>query len=103
MHDGPHDAYVVMQRGADLPQLEDLLRRPDWWSSAACRGKDPALWFPTRGATTKEARAICESCPVRQPCLESALAYPENLVGVFGATSATDRRKLRAARRRRAA
>jgi hypothetical protein len=63
---------------------------------AACRGEDPSVFFPGLGGTTTKARAICSVCPVRQGCLEYALADTE-LAGVFGGTSERERRKLRAA------
>jgi hypothetical protein len=38
--------------------------------------------------------AICEVCPVRQECLEAALADPV-LVGLWGGTTDAERRELR--------
>jgi WhiB family redox-sensing transcriptional regulator len=63
---------------------------------AACRGEEPAVFFPVRGGTSTKARAICAVCPVREECLEYALADPE-ITGVWGMTSEGERRKLRAA------
>jgi len=78
------------------PSLPDLLSRPAWMQRGACRGEDPAVLLPGLGGTTTKARAICAVCPVRQECLEYALADTE-LAGVFGGTSKRERRKLRAA------
>ena len=40
----------------------------DWKLQAACRGRDPAIFFdPEREHT---ALAICSFCDVRQQCLE---------------------------------
>ena len=49
-----------------------------WVDDAACVGTDPELWFPTttsekRGDPYREARAICRTCPVVEPCLADAL------------------------------
>ena len=45
-----------------------------WQREAACRGlgatESRALFFPTRGESVDEARAICERCPVMDECLE---------------------------------
>ena len=45
-------------------------------------------------------RALCAECPVRQECLEAALA-DESLVGLWGGTTELERREIR--RRGRAA
>lgn len=72
----------------------------EWQEAAACRGKDPDLFFPDVGQTwSAEARAICASCEVRVECLEHALAKPEQR-GMWGGYSAEERRDL--IRRRRA-
>lgn len=71
---------------------------------ANCRGCDPALFYPERGAPLGEARAVCRGCTVREECLEYALINGEKH-GVFGGLSERERRRLRRARsinRRRA-
>jgi WhiB family redox-sensing transcriptional regulator len=45
-------------------------------------------------------KALCDICPVRRNCLDDALAHPE-LVGCWGGTTEHERRRLRAAARRR--
>lgn len=40
------------------------------------------------------AKLVCQKCPVRQPCLEEALANP-GLQGVWGGTTGNERRRLR--------
>ena len=40
-----------------------------WWDYANCLGVDPALFFPERGASTKEAKEGCRGCVVREDCL----------------------------------
>ena len=88
---------------ADLAQLlaEEDLR---WQDRASCLGMDPDLFFPERGASTREAKAICAACPVRIDCLEFALAHGEKF-GIWGGMSERERRRIRrmraqAARRR---
>ena len=75
--------------------------RPQWWFSALCRGIDPDLWFPERGEVTTLAKAVCAECPVRQPCLEYALANSERH-GIWGGKSERERRTIRAARHKAA-
>jgi WhiB family redox-sensing transcriptional regulator len=103
MGEASNQAYIALQRGDDVPDFADLLHRPKWWDAAACRGLDLAAWFPNRGDATKAAKAICAACPVRDECLEFALAAPESLAGIFAGTTPRDRRRIRAERRSTAA
>lgn len=41
------------------------------------------------------AKAVCDECPVRGPCLAAALHYQEWEFGVWGGTTPTERRALR--------
>jgi WhiB family redox-sensing transcriptional regulator len=72
----------------------------DWRPLAACRSHDPNLWFPERGQSdhVRQAKAICASCPVREQCLEQAIADGET-VGIWGGLSG---REMKAERKRRA-
>jgi WhiB family transcriptional regulator, redox-sensing transcriptional regulator len=50
----------------------------DWRERAACLNEDPELFFPigTTGpalAQLQEAKAVCNSCPVQEPCLQWAM------------------------------
>jgi WhiB family redox-sensing transcriptional regulator len=71
----------------------------DWTEQAACRGMDPDLFFPERGHSTAEAKAVCGSCPVRDTCLDEALARSERF-GIWGGKSERERRRLRTQRDR---
>lgn len=75
------------------------LRVPDtdtaWMASAACLTvEDPDIFFPGRGASHAEAKAVCNACPVRLDCLEHALRNGETF-GIWGATSDRERRRIR--------
>lgn len=69
----------------------------NWRDHAACAGKDPNIFFPTRGDSTAMARAkaICATCPVTDACLQRALDESLNS-GVHGGLSAKERRLLKA-------
>ena len=69
-----------------------------WMAQGACVGVNPDLFFPERGASTKEAKAVCARCPVQYRCLAWAVEQRE-LFGIWGGTSVRDRRRLRALRR----
>ncbi|WP_435884853.1 WhiB family transcriptional regulator [Streptomyces chartreusis] len=71
----------------------------DWRDQAACNNEDPELFFPTAftqgwKTQTKQAKAVCASCPVRTTCLEWALETGQHS-GVWGGMSAGERRGLR--------
>ena len=68
--------------------------RPDWHHQAACRGCDPDLFYPERGATVTAAKAICAACPVRGECLDYALEVGEHH-GIWGGTSERQRKRIR--------
>ena len=70
----------------------------DWTRAAACRGLDPEMFYADRGGSVTEAKAICARCPVREACLEYALAAGEKW-GVWGGLSERQRRRIRIARR----
>ena len=69
-----------------------------WRNRAACRGVDPDVFYPVSDEETEVAKAICAQCPVREACLEYALANRER-DGVWG--GATERERRRKIRQRR--
>lgn len=73
----------------------------DWRSLAACQDTDPDLFFPvgTTGPAIEQieqAKAVCETCDAKAPCLEFAMSTNQDS-GVWGGTSEEERRKLRRA------
>ena len=75
-----------------------LMLDTSWQEFANCLGVDPDLFFPERGASTREAKEVCRGCVVRPDCLEFALANGEKF-GIWGGMSERERRRIR---RRRA-
>ncbi len=69
-----------------------------WQDFANCRGADPDLFFPERGASTRTAKGICRECTVREECLEFAIVSSEKF-GIWGAMSERERRKIRKERK----
>jgi WhiB family redox-sensing transcriptional regulator len=65
-----------------------------WQDEANCLGVDPDLFFPERGASTREAKEVCRACAVRSECLEFALANGEKF-GIWGGLSERERRRIR--------
>lgn len=79
----------------------------DWRAKAACRDKDPELFFPVgnTGAAyqqIEEAKAVCRTCKATDACLKCALDTNQDY-GVWGGLSEDERRALkrRAMRARR--
>lgn len=76
-----------------------------WQNRAACSGEDPDLFFPMRASHKEDAerlaaaKSICAICPVREECLEYALAMNMQF-GIWGGVSEKQRKKMRSARGR---
>ncbi len=73
---------------------DDVGEAESWQMFANCLSTDPDLFFPERGASTKEAKAVCQGCVVREDCLEYALAEGEKF-GIWGGLSERERRRIR--------
>ena len=66
----------------------------DWWAAAECvHHADEINFFPERGESGRQAKAICAVCPVRRPCLEFGLRTRSS--GVWGGLTDRERRQLR--------
>ena len=92
-----------LDQGCTVPPEEGTCRspspssrddRPSWQDYANCLGVDPDLFFPERGASTREAKEVCRGCVVREDCLEYALVNGEKF-GIWGGMSERERRRLR--------
>ena len=78
----------------------------DWRHKAACLTEDPELFFPVGNTgpalqQIEDAKKICQSCAVKDQCLNWALDAGQDH-GVWGGMSEDERRamKRRAARSR---
>jgi WhiB family transcriptional regulator, redox-sensing transcriptional regulator len=74
-----------------------------WRLDAACSTMDTLIFFPIgeTGPATPQvtlAKKICASCPVREQCLEFAIATIQN-DGIWGGTTEDERRLIKRARR----
>jgi WhiB family redox-sensing transcriptional regulator len=68
--------------------------RPDWRDQALCAETDPDEFFPEKGGSTRQAKAVCACCPVRRPCLEFALENDERS-GIYGGMTGRERGRLK--------
>ena len=80
------------------------MEQPDsdtaWMNAGNCRSISPSVFFPSDGVGVEVARQICQTCPVKQQCLEYAIHHRIDH-GVWGGASERERRRI--ARRRRVA
>lgn len=91
--------------------IVDTDDRLDWQEDAACREYDNILFFGEdqgeseleRQARESEAKAVCQRCPVAEPCLEFAIETNQKY-GIWGGLTDKERASLkrRRARARRA-
>ena len=66
-----------------------------WVKQAACLGHNPDLWFlDDQTGSYREARAVCDACPVRVDCLQWALdSHTDH--GMWGGLNPNERKQLR--------
>ena len=69
-----------------------------WAATAACKGLDPGIFYPSTDEEAATAKEVCGLCPVQETCLEHAIERREHN-GVWG--GATERERQRIIRRRR--
>ena len=99
----PVEPEPVKQKTSPMAFLEGI---PTWMRDAACKGTDPAMFFPEKGDKDRVAayaRQVCAKCPVRTPCAEYAIEHlrtAERDVGIWGGLNSKDRQAIRRQRRR---
>lgn len=71
----------------------DELDAPAWMAEGLCAQTDPEAFFPEKGGSVREAKAICRACDVRENCLAYALEHQERF-GIWGGYSERERRRL---------
>src|ERR671913_995190 len=82
---------------ADLPRLpRGVTLDPVVLQGAACGPEDLELFYPEPDdqAAEQAAKAVCATCPVRQPCLDRALATGDQHA-ILGGTPPAERIPLR--------
>ena len=88
------DQIVVVTEVLMALYDETETEEKSWQDFANCLGVDPDLFFPERGASTREAKEVCRGCVVREDCLEYALQNGEKF-GIWGGMSERERRRIR--------
>jgi WhiB family transcriptional regulator, redox-sensing transcriptional regulator len=91
-----YPGYKPGDRAKTAEPHVDVIRfiRPDWTEDALCAQTDPEAFYPEKGGSTREAKRICMSCDVREPCLDAAIERDERF-GIWGGLSERERRKIK--------
>lgn len=76
-----------------------LFNQESWVKDALCVEHDPEMFYPTKSARPRNAKRVCGSpevpnCPVREECLEYALANDEQF-GIWGGKALRERRQIK--------
>lgn len=78
---------------SEPPLLGVLFTFPLLDGRAKCADEDPDSFFPEKSGNAREAKKVCEDCPVKAPCLAWALEHGERH-GIWGGLSSEERKKL---------
>jgi len=70
-----------------------LLDEIDKHGEPVCAQTDPEIWFPDKGEAVAAAKKLCNTCPLKEICLEFAITNQETY-GVWGGLGAKARYKL---------
>ena len=62
----------------------------DWMERAACHGMEVEFFYSPIAYEKRAAKRFCEVCPVKQECLDFAVAQRDEH-GVWGGTTPTER------------
>lgn len=65
-----------------------------WMMKGLCGQVDPEVFFPPKGGSGKQARRICNVCPVMEACREYAINRPQ-IGGIWGGLTENQRAVVR--------
>ena len=94
MDDKPLTVWLMRDYGGDLGS--PIPDAPSWFAQAACLGSEVDFVEPGGKLAVKAALALCEACPVREPCYELAITEGHHH-GIFGGTTERQRQTARQA------
>ena len=93
----PTNGGVRVERASavrELLLLDGYAEEAGWQERALCAQTDPEAFFPEKGGSTRDAKRVCEACPVQSACLDYAMSKDEKF-GIWGGLSERERRRLR--------
>ncbi|MDO4898316.1 MAG: WhiB family transcriptional regulator [Rothia sp. (in: high G+C Gram-positive bacteria)] len=88
------EALSLWQQAAGIYSTDGDEGELSWQADALCAQTDPEAFFPEKGGSTRDAKRVCNECPVREACLEYAMENDERF-GIWGGLSERERRRLR--------
>lgn len=97
----PLESKARPQKHEEQEELVLPFEVPPWVDDAFCAQTDPDAFFPEKGGSTSQAKAVCcgdgtrqrPECPVRAQCLEYSLEHAERF-GIWGGYSERERRQM---------
>ena len=84
------DGAIGLLRVLMSPEAEAV----SWMDLSRCKETDPEIFFPDKGGSSRQAKAVCMRCEVRLQCLEWAMDSDERF-GILGGLSERQRRALK--------
>lgn len=78
---GQSDVAKVSGHEWDSIELLFWASSPAWHRQAACKGMDPAMFYPERRELAAPAIKICASCTVRDLCDEAGESESQGIWG----------------------
>lgn len=90
--------YPLPTRRATTNAVSIPASTSSWLLNGPCRDEDPELFFPLGDSdkarqATRDAKAVCAGCPVREMCLDWAVNTNQR-TGVWGGLSELERMSL---------
>jgi WhiB family redox-sensing transcriptional regulator len=95
---------IIVEQGANV-SIDEVVdaalswlaskQRGAWTVQGACYGMNGKGFYPERGESVAEGKAVCARCPVRATCLAEALLKRERF-GIWGGVSERGRQRMRA-------
>ncbi len=67
----------------------------DWQTRAVCPQTDPEAFYPEKGCSARDGKAVCQDCPIRIACLDHALKTSEPY-GIWGGLTQRERTEFKA-------
>ena len=95
----PHTPTNIRETSSEKGNNKEV--NDDWKQRAACRGMDIKIFFPDHSEVNVNSRLVwvqgkqvCDSCVVRQECVEYQLPFEEKACrrdGLWGGLTPTER------------
>lgn len=88
--------YSSQFRATRRDENADIIRLIEAGTASCAGDPDPDRWFDNLnggGQSIALQKRLCAHCPLRQPCREYALT--NDVVGIWGGTTASERARIR--------